>query len=191
MRFTIREVLETILLALIIFLAVRAVLHNDEVVGSSMQPTLYDGQRLFINKAVYFDGPFSDLLPFLHPPRRGDVIVFDHPEKSGFSAIKRIIGMPGETIEIRRGYVYITPADLEEAYILEEPYISERPNDSFGPYEIPPDHYFVLGDNRGNSLDSRKWGAIPEDDIVGKAWLCYWPLSDWGTVPNYSPQLVQ
>ncbi len=193
MKAALRELLETVLLALIIFLAVRSVVQNFKVEGSSMEPNLHTGEYLLVNKAVYlsFDlSPLTEGLPLIgglangpvfpfHPPQRGEVVVFRFPKDPSRDFIKRVIGTPGETVEVKGGKVYIDGTQLSE------PYIYEAPNYSLEPELVPPDHYFVLGDNRNSSSDSRIWGMVPRENIVGKAWFTYWPMNSWGLVPNY------
>ncbi len=157
-----------------------------------MDPVLHNGQYLIVNKAIYTRidlGPVSRFIPFYDPgddsvrylfrsPRRGDVVVFRFPNNPDRDFIKRIIGEPGDTVEVKGGYVYIDGAPLDE------PYISNKPTYTYGPTEVPPNHYFVLGDNRNNSYDSHVWGFLPEENIIGQAWLSYWPKDDWGLVLN-------
>ena len=196
----VREVAETIILALLIFLLVRAVVQNFQVEGSSMQPTLQNGWYLLVNKAVYFEinlETVEKFLPFIDPgddptryifraPGRGDVVVFRAPNQPPGQPerdfIKRIIGEPGETVEVRDHTVFI------DGQPLDEPYIQETPNYTFGPETVPPDHYFVLGDNRNNSSDSHvpSVGMVPKENIIGQAWLSYWPFSAFGLVNNTS-----
>jgi len=194
----VRELAETFVLALLIFLVVRAALQNFRVEGSSMDPSLHNGQYLIINKAIYTRinlNTISKFIPFVDPgdnpvhylfraPKRGDVVVFRFPGNPDRDFIKRIIGEPGDTVEVRDGVVYIDGAPLDE------PYITSKPTYTYGPAEVPPKHYFVLGDNRNNSYDSRAWGFLPEENIIGQAWLSYWPTDYWGLVPNkdLSPQ---
>jgi len=194
MKSALREIVETILLALILFLAVRAVVQNFKVDGSSMEPSLHSGQYLLVNKAIYFNLDLSKVkkwLPFLegvadenvylfHAPERGDVVVFRFPKDPSRDFIKRIIAVPGDEVEVRSGRVYVNGARLEE------PYIIEGPTYSLDRITVPEGSYFVLGDNRNNSSDSHVWGVVPRENIVGKAWISYWPMSDWGMVPNYS-----
>ncbi|MCH8920514.1 MAG: signal peptidase I [Chloroflexi bacterium] len=191
-----REVAETIILALLIFLLVRAVVQNFQVDGGSMQPTLETGWYLLVSKAAYWEinlETVNKFLPFVDPgddpiryvfggPQRGDVIVFKAPGQQR-DFIKRVIGEPGETLQIRGGIVYIDDQPLTE------PYIKARPSSDFGPVVVPTDCYFVMGDNRNNSSDSRGWGAVPKDNIIGQAWLTYWPFSSFGLVNNGSPDL--
>jgi len=161
-----------------------------------MEPNLHTGQYLLVNKAVYFHlepEMFSTYVPFLkkddaqpfymfHEPERGDVIVFKFPKDPTRDFIKRVMAVPGESVEIRGGVVYVNGQRLEE------PYLQDRPNYNFGPEKVPQDNFFVLGDNRNNSSDSHVWGMVPSDLIIGKAWLSYWPMSEWGLAPNYRVQ---
>ncbi|MBI4503942.1 MAG: signal peptidase I [Chloroflexi bacterium] len=192
MRSILRELLETLLLTVLIFLLVRTVVQNFKVDGQSMEPTLYGGQYLLINKAVYWrvDG---DLLAqvlsdrpratdggiyVFQAPSRGDVVVFRFPRDESRDFIKRVIGLPGETVEARGGTIYVNGAPLRE------PYVKEPPAYPLPPTRVPPGHYFVLGDNRNNSSDSHSWGVVPEDNIVGRAWMRYWPLAEWGFISS-------
>jgi signal peptidase I len=203
----IRELIETVVLALFIFLLVRSTLQNFKVEGQSMDPTLADGEFILVNKLIYQRvdlGPLDSLLPFvdfeddsrfiLRAPRRGDIVVFEPPDSwraaPGAPYIKRVIGLPGETIQIKEGKVYIDGQPLDE-----QSYLTETTDCYGGPlceeYRIPEGHVVVLGDNRGNSQDSRAWPgepALPLDRIVGKAWLSYWPQEDWGIIdsPTYA-----
>jgi signal peptidase I len=191
-RHAARELIETVILALLIFLAVRAVVQNFRVEGSSMNPGLEDGQYLLINKALYFQinlETISKFLPFIDPgdnpmrhifraPRRGDVVVFRAPNNPERDFIKRIIGEPGDTVRIDNGIVFVNEVALEE------PYVMNRGSSSYGPETVPPGQYFVLGDNRANSYDSRAGWMLPEENIIGQAWISYWPFSAWGFVAN-------
>jgi len=187
-----RELAETLILAFLIFLAVRAVVQNFRVEGASMQPTLHDGQYLLVNKAIYFRINLKTVhkfLPFIDPgdnpnrflfraPRRGDIVVFRSPQNPNRDFIKRVIGVPGDVVEVREGVVYVNGEPLSE------PYIAEPPNYQFPPTEVPPHTYWVLGDNRNNSDDSHHWGPVPEDNIIGQAWFSYWPRDKIGLVDN-------
>lgn len=176
MKTYIREVLITLTLAIVIFFLIQATVDSSVVVGCSMEPSLDDGQRLLINKVVYM----------FHEPERGDIIVFDPPDSLGSENdfIKRIIGLPGERIEIKDGVVYIHQDG--QVSPLDEPYIEDPPRYDFQGEVIPDNEYFVLGDNRNNSNDSRGGWTVSREDIVGKAWLSIWPLAEWGLMPNYS-----
>ena len=164
-----REIVETILITLLIYILVRTFLfENYRVSGSSMKPTLEDEQYLVVNKLTYR----------LNDPQRGDIIVFRDPNADTRKLIKRIIGLPGETLEIRTGQVLVNGQRLDEPYITRPAQYSEQP------MPIPDDHYYVLGDNRNNSSDSHNWGTLSEEEIVGKAWVSYWPPSQWGIIPH-------
>ena len=126
-----------------------------------MEPSLIDGERIVNVKFIYKIGV----------PKRGEVVIFKPPFKTKETYIKRIIGLPGEKVEIKNGYVYI------DDHLLNEPYILNRSHDNWGPMIIPNNMYFVLGDNRINSSDSRLWGFLPRENIIGKAILIFWPLN--------------
>jgi signal peptidase I len=163
-----REVVETILLAAIVFLLVNAATGRFRIDGSSMESALHDGEYVIINRLVYK----------LHPPERGDVIVFLRDHRRDY--IKRVIGLPGETVEIRQGQVFINGQPMAESYLRELGAYSMQPR------TVGPGEYFVLGDNRNNSSDSHNWGTVPFSAIDGKAWLVYWPPQSWGLVAHYS-----
>jgi signal peptidase I len=178
MKTFLREVLGTLVLAIAIFLIIQATLQSSVVIGSSMEPNLHNGHRVLINKVVYS----------FHEPERGDIVVFTPPDSiaSNNDYIKRIIGMPGEVVEIKDGIIYILQEDGNTLVLDEGEYIYEFPKDSFLSDKIPADSYFVLGDNRNNSNDSRGGWMVTRQDIVGKAWLLIWPITEWGLAPNYS-----
>jgi signal peptidase I len=158
----------------IIFAALTAVLivvfvvQPVKVEGTSMQPHLFDQERIFVNKFVYH---VSEI-------HRGDIIVFWYPRDSGKSFIKRVIGLPGEEVAIRAGVVYVDGASLREPYLRREYFDAS----SFGPIAVAHDHYFVLGDHRNSSNDSRNWGLVPAENIFGKAIFRYWPISKFGLI---------
>lgn len=166
-RSLLREVLETILLTVILFLVLNATTGRFQVRGSSMEPTMHDGQYLVISKLTYW----------IHPPERGDIIVFHPPHDPAEDYIKRIVGLPGERVEIRDGVVWVDGTVLEESYIASHASYSNA-------WSLGDEEYFVLGDNRSNSDDSHNWGMLPQENIVGKAWLCYWPPEAWGLVAH-------
>ncbi len=163
-----REIVETLLLTVVIFVLVNTFTGRFRIDGSSMEPNLHDGEYVIVNRAVYH----------LHPPQRGDIIVFQRDGTREF--IKRVIGLPGDTVEIRDGRVYVN------GVALDEPYIAQAPAYTMEPRTIGPNEYFVLGDNRNNSSDSHNWGQVAFNTIDGKAWVTYWPPKDWGVVPHYS-----
>lgn len=194
----VRELAETIILALLIFLLVRAVVQNFQVEGSSMDPTFKDGWYLLVNKAIYWEVNLDTIhkfVPFVEPgddptrfifrgPQRGDIIVFHPPTESGEPSerdfIKRVIGLPNETVEVHDCTVFINGKALEESY-LTQPIAG-----TFEPFTVPPDQYFVMGDNRNNSSDSRSFHGVPKENIIGMAWLTYWPLDIFGLVDNHA-----
>jgi len=168
-RSALRELLETILFTLLIYFLVRFFLfENYRVVGHSMDPTLEPEQYLVVSKLSYRLGE----------PQRGDIVVFEDPHDPARKLIKRVIGLPGEVVEIQRGEVYINSQKLYE------PYIDGTARYSVPATPIAAGEYYVLGDNRSNSSDSHSWGTLSSDKIVGKAWLSYWPPHLWGIVPH-------
>ncbi len=171
-----REVLITLAIAIVIFVLLQVTIQSSIVLYSSMEPNLHEGQRIIISKTAYWFGE----------PKRGDIIVFPNPNNPDEEYIKRIIGMPGELVEITSGVVYIHQANGNTLVLDENEYIEDPANDDYSGNTISENEYFVLGDNRNNSFDSRRGWTVPRDEIVGKAWLSIWPLSDWGWVANYS-----
>jgi signal peptidase I len=162
-----REVLETILPAVLIAFLINFFLAQaTQVHGQSMEPTLHSDQRLVVEKVSYR----------FHGPRRGDIVVLKSPKRGEELLIKRVIGLSGETIEIRQGRVYINGQELDE------PYLERLTGGNWGPIIVPPLQVFVLGDNRGFSNDSRAFGMVPIVNIVGRAWVSYWPLDEVGAV---------
>jgi len=153
--------------ALIAILVVIFVVQPVKVEGTSMEPRLEPQDRIFVNKFVYY---FSDV-------KRGDIVVFWYPKDKTKSFIKRVIGLPGETVEVRSGVVYLNGEKLAEPYLA-----GEFDNDSSPLQVVLPDHYFVLGDHRNSSNDSRDWGFVPEQNIFGEAVFRYWPLSKLGLI---------
>lgn len=200
----VREIVETLLLALIIFVAVRSVVLNFRVDGLSMTPNLVDSEMLLVNRNAYFNFDtyaLVDWLPLVEhdeenvvhlfdPPQRGDVIVFDAPVNGVDKPyIKRVIGLPGETVEIYGGDVYINGERVNEGY-LEGEVTSCAAGRDCSAVVVPEESVFVLGDNRDNSSDSRQFGPVPVDNIIGKAWITYWPRDVIGVVPHYEyPEL--
>jgi signal peptidase I len=163
----IREIAETVLPAVLIALVINLFLAQaTQVLGQSMEPTLHSSQRVVVEKVTY---------RFFHGPRPGDIVVIDLPEQKDM-LIKRVVGLSGETIEIRNGQVLIDGEALDEHW-------ATRPGGgNYGPVTIPPLHVFVLGDNRGASNDSRSFGPVLIEDVVGHAWFSYWPLNSVGFV---------
>jgi signal peptidase I len=132
------------------------------VEGLSMAPTLADQDRLVVNKLIYL----------LHAPQRGDIVMLYYPEDPDKSFVKRVIGDPGDVIRIVDGQVSVNDVALLDTFVAPE----FRSHDDFGPYTVPAAHYFVMGDHRNNSSDSRQWGPVPKKYIVGKIQLRWWPL---------------
>ncbi len=168
-----REIVETILLTLLIFWVVNTVTGRFRIEGSSMMPTMQEGEYVLINKLAYY----------LDQPERGDIIVLNYPRDPSRDFIKRVIGLPGDVVEVRDQQVLINDT------LLNEPYISAEPTYS-GRWTVPDDQYFVLGDNRNNSSDSHTWEFLPEDLIVGKGWVIYWPFDKVERVPHYSHEVA-
>jgi signal peptidase I len=178
----VREIIETLLLAALIFFLVRLVVLNFRVDGESMMPNLDDGQMLLVNRNAYrsVDINGTEYFPF-DPPERGDVVVFDPPTGSDKPYIKRIIGLPGEEVTFGDGQVFINGVALDEEYI--DARTRCGPSDQCD-VVVPEGEVFVLGDNRRNSQDSRVFGPVPIENVVGKGWLSYWPPEDIGFVPH-------
>ena len=148
--------------ALAAILIVIFVVQPVKVEGNSMEPYLADQERLFVSKIAYH---FSNI-------ERGDIVVFWYPRDLNKSFIKRVVAVSGETVEIRQGIVHI------DGWPLEEPYLSsDYLDEDYHSIEVPDKHYFVLGDHRKSSNDSRNWGCVPQDNIFGKAVFRYWPVS--------------
>lgn len=146
-----------------------------KVEGTSMAPLLTDQERIFINKFVYR----------FEPIERGDVVVFWYPLDRSKSFIKRVVGLPGESVEIRQGRAYVN------GKLLEEPYVPPQYTDSstYGPILVPPDEYFLMGDHRASSNDSRVFGPVPSRYIYGKAVFAYWPVERFGSIPPSAEHL--
>jgi signal peptidase I len=169
MKGFLRELLITVGLALVIYLIFQTVIQSSEVFDISMQPTLIAGDRLIVVKPIY---NFTD-------PERGDIIVLRPPSSPGKQYVKRLIGLPGDVIEVKNNTVYVNDIPLKE------PYLKESPKYTMKPITVPPDNYFVLGDNRNNSSDSHAGWTITRQEIVGKACLRIWPFNKFGGPGNY------
>ena len=172
MRRLFRDILITLIIAIVIFLLLQFTVQSFIIIGSSMQPNFEEGERLVINKLVYR----------LHQPERGDVIVFHPPGNQQADYIKRVIGLPDESVEIKGGKVYIHKEDGNVEQLV-EPYITELATRDFRGDKIPENEYFVLGDNRNHSNDSRNFGSVSREKIIGKAWLSIWPQANGGLFP--------
>ena len=163
------DLIETILLAVLLFIGINAVSARIRVDGFSMAPTLQSHQYVLVNRLAYKIGD----------PQIGDVIVFHYPRDPQQEYIKRVIGLPGDWVQIAQGEVRVNGQLIDEPYIAAAPMYQTE-------WNVPPDSLFVLGDNRNNSSDSHNWGPVPIDYVVGKAVLVYWPPEDWGSIegPN-------
>lgn len=168
MKAALRDILETALLTLVIFLGVRLGVQTFRVEGFSMEPSLHTNQYLLINKVAYVLGA----------PRRGDIVVFRLPQDPGRDLIKRVIALPGDEVEVRDGAVLVNGKSLAE------PYISDMPRYNYAKRRVPIGSYFVLGDNRNNSYDSHVWDWLPKDYLIGRAWVSYWPSQSWSLLPS-------
>lgn len=182
-----REVIEAVLLAVVVFMLLQTTVRNFKVDGSSMDPTLENGQYLLVNRLVYLRiemDRFSNIVPFwqaeedsvryaIHPPERGEVIVFEFPDSNPSNSkkdfVKRVIGLPGETIDVKDGVPFV------DGVVLEEPYLTTKDHSNGRKVELGAGEYYVMGDNRAHSNDSRNWGAVPEENLRGKVWMIYWP----------------
>ncbi len=161
-----QELVLTFLPALVLALLINHfVAQTTYVLGQSMEPNLRDDEHLLIEKLSYRFGT----------PERGDVVVIQ-VDYSEIPLIKRVIGLPGETVEVRDSQLYI------DGQLTAEPYLTDPLQRNFGPATVPEGYVFVMGDNRNNSNDSRYFGAIPMDQILGRAWVSYWPLQEVGLV---------
>ena len=168
-----REIIETVLLTVIIYLSVNFATGRFRIEGSSMEPSFHENQYVLVDKLSYKIGD----------PQRGDVVVFNYPLATERDFIKRVIGLPGETVTIGGGEVSINGVPLHEPYISQEP-------DYNGSWTLGASDYFVLGDNRNSSLDSHSWGPLDRHYLIGRAVFVYWPPSLWGLVPHFSYQGV-
>ncbi len=182
-----REIIEAVVLAAVVFMLLQVTVRNFKVDGSSMDPTLEDGQYLLVNRLVYLRvelDRLAKIVPFwkagegssrhaIHAPKRGEVIVFEFPDSNPNNPrkdfVKRVVGLPGETVRMFDGKVFVN----EE--VLDEPYLSQKDHSNASEITLGEGEYYVLGDNRAHSNDSRSWGAVPEANIRGKVWMVYWP----------------
>ena len=165
-----REVAITVLIAVAVFALLRLTVQSYTVVMSSMEPNFQQGECIMVNKVCYLSSA----------PQRGQVIIFNPPFGSPHPYIKRVIGLPGETLEIRDEKVFVNGIPLQEEYVM------APPNYTMPATEVPETEYFVLGDNRNNSNDSHSGWMVPRDNIIGRAWFIYWPPSSLGVVKHYS-----
>ena len=161
-----RETLETVILAVLIFLVIRSLVQNYRIEGQSMEPNFHHGQYLLVNKMAYRLGEH----------KRGDVIVFRYPNNPTQDYIKRVIGLPGDTIEILDGVLFVNGQPVDE------PYDQIPMLRNIAAQTVDPGNLYVLGDNRPSSSDTRTWGQLPQEFVIGKAWLAIWPVEEAGLV---------
>lgn len=164
----VREVVETVGLAVIIFLIIRIGIQNYRIEGASMEPNFHDGEYLIVNKLAYRLGEYE----------RGDVIVFKYPNDPSKDYIKRVIGLPGDTVEIRGGELYVNNMLINEPY-PHMPNVRDEP-----PTVVEAGHLYVMGDNRPASSDTRSWGQLGQDFVIGQAWLAIYPINQFGLVEH-------
>jgi len=166
------DIIETIILAVVLYFGINALSARVRVDGFSMIPTLQNGEYILVNKLAYKTGQ----------PNRGDIIVFRLPGDESQDLIKRVIGLPGDTVHVGNGVVTINGEKLLE------PYIAQAPN-YFGDWTVPDGSLFVLGDNRNDSRDSHQWGLLPLENIIGKSVLIYWPPPEWEMI-NHTNEVL-
>ena len=163
-----RETLETVILAVLIFLVIRGLVQNYRIEGHSMEPNFHHGQYLLVNKLAYRLGDY----------RRGDVIVFHYPNNPTQDYIKRVVGLPGDTVEIRDGDLFVNGLPVDEPY-EQIPIMRSIPAQT-----VDPGFLYVMGDNRPASSDTRTWGQLQQEFVIGKAWLAIWPFEKAGLVDH-------
>lgn len=169
---------------IVVFLAILVMIYlfimsPQEINGASMEPSFHNGEYILTNKIEYK----------LRNPKRGDVVVFKSPKNKDIDYIKRILGEPGDRVALKGGSFYLNGVKLEEPYLSPDTYIGDGTYLREGSEIIVPEgRYFVSGDNRGHSSDSREFGPVPKEDFIGKAFLRYWPFSEAGVIraPSYT-----
>jgi signal peptidase I len=175
-----REIVETLLLTALVYLAVRGAVQYTPIHGPSMQPSLSSDQAVIVNQLAYLFGA----------PQRGDVIVFHPPISPSEEYIKRIIAIPGDTIALTDTTVTVNGAQLSEPYVNPADTGPNENGQVIPPTKLGPGEYWVMGDNRGNSIDSRSFGFVPRQNIIGKAEMVLWPLTAIHRIPTYSEVFV-
>jgi signal peptidase I len=162
------DTIETLVISILLFAAINFISARIRVESVSMRETLHPGDFVLVNRIAYQIGDITT-----GNIKRGDVVVFEPPFAAPEPYIKRVIGLPGEVVSIQDGNVYIDDVLINESYIQNQFY-------SDGTWQIPQEEIFVMGDNRNNSSDSRSWGSVPIENIIGKALFIYWPIEQWG-----------
>jgi signal peptidase I len=171
-------------------MVIRNFVHNYRIDGISMEPNFHDGQFLIVNRFAYCPGVHIEI-PVINKslfdktwcartPNRGDVVIFRYPRDPSRDFIKRVIGLPGETVEVIAGQVYVN------GQLVPEPFGPNPGSYNAAPLTVGPDEVYVMGDNRNNSSDSHLWGPLKLDHIIGKALVSYWPPSEWAIIPRYN-----
>ncbi len=182
------EIAQTVLLALALFFLIRNFVQNYRIEGVSMEPNFHNGQFLVVNRYAYCPGFHLEVPPLevnldktwcTRLPRRGDVIVFEYPRDPSRDFIKRVIGLPGDTVEVRSGQIFVNGQQMAE------PFGPNPGSDTTAPVTVGEGEVFVMGDNRNNSSDSRFWGMLPMNNVIGEAIAAYWPPRYWSVVPRY------
>lgn len=184
------ELLQILILALLMVMVIRNFIHNYRIDGISMEPNFHDGQFLIVNRFAYCPGihveipvvnrSLFDRTWCVRTPSRGDVVIFEYPRDPSRDFIKRVIGLPGETVEVIGGQVYV------DGVLMPEPFGPNPGSYNAAPLTVGPDEVYVMGDNRNNSSDSHLWGPLRLENIIGKALVSYWPPSEWAVVPQYN-----
>ena len=167
------DILETLVLAIVLYFGINAVSARVRVDGFSMRPTLQDGEYILVNKLAY---KFSE-------PKRGDIIVFIFPVNPAEDLIKRIIGIPGDTITVQDGVLSVNGVAVDEPYINAPPAYN-------GTWQVPEGNLFVLGDNRNDSRDSHQWGLLPQENVIGRSVLIYWPPEEWQVIRHLNEDYI-
>jgi signal peptidase I len=190
-KHVVRDWVEPAFEAIIIATVLRIfIIQAFRIPTESMEDTLLIGDHIVANKFIYGTNltPNGEKVLKFKKPKRGDVIIFRSPEDPKYMFIKRCMGLPGDTIEVKDKILYINGNKMDEKYIYhKDPRHYPReiyPRDNFGPVVVPPKHYFAMGDNRDRSSDSRFWGFLPEKNLRGQAWAVYWPPSRWRIIKH-------
>jgi signal peptidase I len=184
------ELVQILVLALLMVMVIRNFIHNYRIDGISMEPNFHDGQFLIVNRFAYCPGihieipvinqSLFDKTWCVRTPNRGDVVIFEYPRDPSRDFIKRVIGLPGETVEVIAGQVFVN------GILAPEPFGPNPGSYNAAPLTVGPDEVYVMGDNRNNSSDSHLWGPLKLDNVIGKALVSYWPPSEWAIVPQYN-----
>jgi signal peptidase I len=179
-----REIIETVAIALFLVLVIQAAVQNYRVEGPSMEPQLINGDRVIVSRTVYTEidpGRISRFIPGVNAkagdvwrpfggPSRGDVVVFKFPKDETQNFVKRVIGLPGDLIRVERGTVFVNGVSQDEPYVVNDS------RETTLEHKVSEGSYYVLGDNRTRSDDSRSWGDVPKANLIGRVWVGYWPI---------------